>query len=125
MFRAGVLFFLMIRRPPRSTRTYTLLPYTTLFRAPALKAEVRETLDWLVEAGATPSQTLTALVVVLVAADAAMLVVDIDRKSTRLNSSHQCATRMPSSACTNKNTGLQQRNRPPQQLIVSYGQTHV
>src|SRR3546814_19809732 len=23
----------MIRRPPRSTRTYTLLPYTTLFRA--------------------------------------------------------------------------------------------
>src|SRR3546814_5665589 len=26
--------FLMIRRPPRSTRTYTLLPYTTLFRSP-------------------------------------------------------------------------------------------
>src|SRR3546814_14838020 len=25
--------FLMIRRPPRSTRTDTLLPYTTLFRA--------------------------------------------------------------------------------------------
>src|SRR3546814_20355627 len=24
----------MIRRPPRSTRTYTLLPYTTLFRSP-------------------------------------------------------------------------------------------
>src|SRR3546814_830424 len=23
----------MIRRPPRSTRTYTLLPYTTLFRS--------------------------------------------------------------------------------------------
>src|SRR3546814_17145828 len=26
-------FFLMIRRPPRSTRTDTLLPYTTLFRS--------------------------------------------------------------------------------------------
>src|SRR3546814_13433602 len=26
-------FFLMIRRPPRSTRTDTLFPYTTLFRA--------------------------------------------------------------------------------------------
>src|SRR3546814_3613493 len=26
-------FFLMIRRPPSSTRTYTLLPYTTLFRS--------------------------------------------------------------------------------------------
>src|SRR3546814_17992320 len=28
-------FFLMIRRPPRSTRTDTLFPYTTLFRSPA------------------------------------------------------------------------------------------
>src|SRR3546814_7048147 len=26
-------FFLMLRRPPRSTRTDTLFPYTTLFRA--------------------------------------------------------------------------------------------
>src|SRR3546814_5791970 len=26
----------MIRRPPRSTRTDTLFPYTTLFRSPAL-----------------------------------------------------------------------------------------
>src|SRR3546814_18669035 len=26
-------FFLMIRRPPKSTRTDTLFPYTTLFRA--------------------------------------------------------------------------------------------
>src|SRR3546814_14644332 len=28
-----VFFFLMIRRPPRSTRTDTLFPYTTLFRS--------------------------------------------------------------------------------------------
>src|SRR3546814_3225553 len=28
-----VIFFLMIRRPPRSTRTATLFPYTTLFRS--------------------------------------------------------------------------------------------
>src|SRR3546814_2518167 len=28
-----MLFFLMIRRPPRSTRTDTLFPYTTLFRS--------------------------------------------------------------------------------------------
>src|SRR3546814_17052145 len=27
------LFFLMIRRPPRSTRTDTFFPYTTLFRS--------------------------------------------------------------------------------------------
>src|SRR3546814_5603481 len=28
----------MIRRPPRSTRTDTLFPYTTLFRSPHLQA---------------------------------------------------------------------------------------
>src|SRR3546814_2562169 len=28
-----MFFFLMILRPPRSTRTYTPLPYTTLFRS--------------------------------------------------------------------------------------------
>src|SRR3546814_15781801 len=33
MFHFVVLFFLMIRRPPRSTRTDTLFPYTTLFRS--------------------------------------------------------------------------------------------
>src|SRR3546814_10470304 len=39
------LFFLMIRRPPRSTRTDTLFPYTTLFRSarscPARAATLR------------------------------------------------------------------------------------
>src|SRR3546814_2034908 len=29
----------MIRRPPRSTRTYTLVPYTTLFRSPSIGRE--------------------------------------------------------------------------------------
>src|SRR3546814_914561 len=29
----------MIRRPPRSTRTYTLFPYTTLFRSKAVQAK--------------------------------------------------------------------------------------
>src|SRR3546814_14020948 len=34
MFVLSLLFFfLMIRRPPRSTRTDTLFPYTTLFRS--------------------------------------------------------------------------------------------
>src|SRR3546814_20067772 len=28
-----IFCYLMIRRPPRSTRTYTLFPYTTLFRS--------------------------------------------------------------------------------------------
>src|SRR3546814_14090318 len=33
-----VVFFLRIRRPPRSTRTGTLFPYTTLFRSHAKTA---------------------------------------------------------------------------------------
>src|SRR3546814_11551470 len=32
-----LVFFLMIRRPPRSTRTDTLFPYTTLFRSGVLE----------------------------------------------------------------------------------------
>src|SRR5258708_17302875 len=65
-------FFLMIRRPPRST----LFPYTTLFRSPNVVAQR----DRPQEAGS---------------ADAEMLPGgqggrhDGDRKSTRLNSSHQ------------------------------------
>src|SRR3546814_19876840 len=31
--RICYVFFLMIRRPPKSTRTDTLFPYTTLFRS--------------------------------------------------------------------------------------------
>src|SRR3546814_5870670 len=31
-----LIFFLMMRRPPRSTRTDTLFPYTTLFRSPRI-----------------------------------------------------------------------------------------
>src|SRR3546814_9523820 len=33
------MIFLMRRRPPRSTRTDTLFPYTTLFRSGLLRAE--------------------------------------------------------------------------------------
>src|SRR3546814_7619494 len=38
----GILFFfLMIRRPPRSTRTDTLFPYTTLFRSEPFRRRFR------------------------------------------------------------------------------------
>src|SRR3546814_1988951 len=39
------LFFLMIRRPPRSTRTDTLFPYTTLFRSHPADQERRRAFD--------------------------------------------------------------------------------
>src|SRR3546814_10999622 len=38
MWLSAVLFFLMLRRPPRSTRTDTLLPYPTLSRSPPATA---------------------------------------------------------------------------------------
>src|SRR3546814_3759419 len=43
--------FLMIRRPPRSTRTVTLFPYTTLFRSaigPGACARARHRVDTVV-----------------------------------------------------------------------------
>src|SRR3546814_11858430 len=36
------IFFLILRRPPRSTRTDTLFPYTTLFRSAIAALEARE-----------------------------------------------------------------------------------
>src|SRR3546814_5738896 len=44
----------MIRRPPRSTRTYTLFPYTTLFRSRAARGGV------LIKGGG-PLETLGSL----------------------------------------------------------------
>src|SRR3546814_16102232 len=40
-----LVFFLMIRRPPRSTRTDTLFPYTTLFRSNECTSDEQETSD--------------------------------------------------------------------------------
>src|SRR3546814_9842177 len=56
-------FFLMIRRPPRSTRTDTLFPYTTLFRSPinARFLELRQdraALDAILRKGADKARAL-------------------------------------------------------------------
>src|SRR3546814_19797586 len=110
-----VFFFLMIRRPPRSTRTDTLFPYTTLFRSEDDAAlaelliwhfkredfEIAHTadgeeallmaqenvpdivlLDWMLESlsGLEVCRRLRRM--------NATANVPIDRKSTRLNSSH-------------------------------------
>src|SRR3546814_9732209 len=108
----------MIRRPPRSTRTDTLFPYTTLFRSP-----VEEPVSMQL-AGCSPYEMAEAA---KLNEDRGAAIIDInmgcpvkkvvngeagsalmrdlplaasliDRKSTRLNSSHYCAYRMPSSA---------------------------
>src|SRR3546814_15497590 len=42
IFMSFFIFFLRIRRPPRSTRTDTLFPYTTLFRSARNSLDSRE-----------------------------------------------------------------------------------
>src|SRR2546429_5281230 len=71
LHRACLFFFLMIRRPPRST----LFPYTTLFRS--VKARIRE----------SSSELLRRLPHVAEASSPRASCMR-DRKSTRLNSSH-------------------------------------
>src|SRR3546814_11391700 len=83
LFVFSVFFFLMIRRPPRSTRTDTLFPYTTLFRSggggPAGGGR-RVAGRGLVGARVVGAR--------LTLPPACFRSVSEDRKSTRLNSSH-------------------------------------
>src|SRR3546814_18689803 len=99
-----LLVFLMILRPPKSTRTDTRFPYTTLFRS--LDTKVARTLEpraphprrrlaairALIDAGVPTQVNISPIIpaitdheieaIMAAAADAG------DRKSTRLNSSH-------------------------------------
>src|SRR3546814_20680017 len=51
----------MIRRPPRSTRTDTLFPYTTLFRSDLLEIDQRHRVGRLIERGRIDGQPGHAL----------------------------------------------------------------
>src|SRR3546814_15996242 len=100
-----VVFFLICRRPPRSKRTDTLFPYTTPCRS-GEKAGVTlgEAFDVTARAERTRYEKLsdrsyeTGQQITVKNAKAEAVEVVIDRKSTRLNSSHYCASRLPSSA---------------------------
>src|SRR3546814_10020170 len=83
----------MIRRPPRSTRTDTLFPYTTLFRSHERYARTPRSRNHRPRPRALPRRA---------AARRGHHLPPRDRKSTRLNSSHSCASRMPSSAWKKK-----------------------
>src|SRR3546814_14160995 len=96
VFDIVVLFFLMIRRPPRSTRTDTLFPYTTLFRSRGLGGLARAA-EWrpvygllklLLELTLPLARWVGRGEVVRVGVEHAALQTTPDRKSTRLNSSH-------------------------------------
>src|SRR3546814_11433785 len=76
-------FFLMIRRPPRSTRTDTLFPYTTLFRSVSHSTGSTELAVVLDELKAYLNSAET-----FVGVFNEISLDTQDRKSTRLNSSH-------------------------------------
>src|SRR3546814_11632230 len=103
----GFFVFVMIRRPPRSTSTDTLFPYTTLFRADMVET-VHRRLDRIDDLFQQRGEVIAALdqigrgepllqcLASLGEAQAAHAlagrgdehVAEADRKSTRLNSSH-------------------------------------
>src|SRR3546814_13148596 len=110
MFYESVFFFLMIRRPPSSTRTATLFPYTTLCRSVVNMMAVGSSQQVLLEvrfsemlrsaakqigvSSAFSSDSgkflgSTGSSVSLLADESGNPVIALgDRKSTRLNSSH-------------------------------------
>src|SRR3546814_16306063 len=100
----------MIPRPPRSPRTDTLFPYPTLFRSQSGRVGdgARAKLDDRANQRVTglrfgrmldgPHQRLGECADDAGGTDIDRLLWKLDRKSTRLNSSHSCAARMPSSA---------------------------
>src|SRR3546814_11016641 len=82
-------FFLMIRRPPRSTRTDTLFPYTTLFRSgPQYKKQDYLDCILLVSSLMKMMRTEGPVAVEPHIEDPKNSTIFQDRKSTRLNSSH-------------------------------------
>src|SRR3712207_8780821 len=78
----------MIRRPPRST----LFPYTTLFRSEYAKALGVDTDALLVSQPDSGEQALEIADMLIRSGALDLIVIDsvaaLDRKSTRLNSSH-------------------------------------
>src|SRR3546814_16779776 len=92
------IFVLMIRRPPRSTRTDTLFPYTTLFRSDGLRGKRFAPSYAQIDPVNIP-KLLRYLLVTEIERTArgrryryrlcgTEVKEHLDRKSTRLNSSH-------------------------------------
>src|SRR3546814_16358462 len=102
-----ILFFYMVPRPPRSTRTDTLFPYTTLFRSIAARSDRFAGIAGRQE-GAVPRMAVVDRATEIQPRHPARRELELqfgtlgphaagiggdereglDRKSTRLNSSH-------------------------------------
>src|SRR3546814_15445456 len=100
MYYMSFFFFYMIRRAPRSTRTVTLFPYTTLFRSQGSAGAAEQIEKAFIERGAQPVAIIGHIGMIGglqrlpdARVDGGGVVRQEqlglgDRKSTRLNSSH-------------------------------------
>src|SRR3546814_3172860 len=70
----------MIRRPPRSTRTDTLFPYTTLFRAPSYVTCLR--LPGLLDAGDLDAREVLTVPLALLVAGLVLELLDRSEEHT-------------------------------------------
>src|SRR3546814_16727956 len=61
VLRCSSVFVLMIRRPPRSTRTDTLFPYSTLFRSGLAGLGLSASGDGARAAGSAPAASINAV----------------------------------------------------------------
>src|SRR3546814_4470029 len=110
-------FFLMIRRPPRPTRTDTLFPYTTLIRSGVVergRALLQERADRLAVVGGEAGQDLGAVLQVDAGLEAAHLELAPGHllghaDSPRAVGGHQCG-------------GLERR---VEQLVVRRSEEHT
>src|SRR3546814_14304907 len=84
--------FLMIRRPPRSTRTDTLFPYTTLFRSARLRIKERMPLALVHQAFAGLRRTIEAESIVKQMEEAC--VIGVARRSEEHTSELQSLMRI-------------------------------
>src|SRR3546814_11999063 len=91
----------MIRRPPRSTRTDTLFPYTTLFRSAVLRTDV-----------AAPAQVVVDYLLARLRAVLLEHTEDLNERLHARRRSHSCHSppRLPGS--TFAGTAMQQRSAP-------------
>src|SRR3546814_11282887 len=97
LFVSYGFFFLMIRLPPRSTRSDTLFPYTTLFRSHILKCRALGDIvmspakakdRFALVAVMNPPEIVEAAFLQWITIKIEEQIGGVDRKSTRLNSSH-------------------------------------
>src|SRR3546814_20179706 len=84
----SVVFSVMIRRPPRSTRTDTLFPYTTLFRSILTPLILHSGFPAGHDIASPSASTFGEAFMRNIASICGSVALIVDRKSTRLNSSH-------------------------------------